>query len=86
MRSLVDAFNNLVKLASAEDQDNARERSGRGFAVHHLASTEAVVSSSIRRIITFPEVGALRSESHTVGSRRRRDERGEAPSQETTCY
>ena len=78
MRSLVEASNNLVKLASAEDLGNPKKRSGRGYAFHYLASTLAVVSSNIRRIITFFEAEATRSETHIVRTRRRKNERGEA--------
>ncbi len=78
MRSLVEASNNLVKLASAENLGDPKKRSGRGFAFHYLASTLAVVSSNIRRIITFFEAEAKRSEAHTIRARRRKNERGEA--------
>ncbi|MBC7593633.1 MAG: hypothetical protein H7288_06815 [Kineosporiaceae bacterium] len=78
MRSLVEASNNLVKLASAEDLGNPKKRSGRGFASHYLASTLAVVSSNIRRIITFFTAEAKRSAEHTGRTRRRKNERGDA--------
>lgn len=78
MRSLVEASNNLVKLASAEDLGNPKKRSGRGFAFQYLASTLAVVSSNIRRIITFFTAEAKRSAEHAGRTRRRKNERGDA--------
>ena len=78
MRSLVEASNNLVKLASAEDLGNARKRSGRSFAFQYLAATLAVVSSNIRRIITFFENEAKRSDAPKTRTRRRKDERDQA--------
>ena len=78
MRSLVEASNNLVKLASAEDLGNPKKRSGRGFAFHYLASALAVVSSNLRRIITFFESEAARTRKPIKRIRRRKNEHGEA--------
>ena len=79
MRSLVEASNNLVELASAEDLGNARKRSGRNsFAFQYLAATLAVASSNIRRIITFFENEAKRSDAPKTRTRRRKDERDQA--------
>lgn len=78
LRSLVEASNNLIKLASADDLGNAKKRSGRGFAFQYLASTMAAVSSNLRRIITFFEAEATRSAQKQVRARRRKNQHGEA--------
>jgi hypothetical protein len=76
MRSLVEASNNLLKLASAEDIGNKKKRSGRGFAFHYLAATLAAASSNIRRIVTFFEDEAARSTPERIRTRRRKDSQG----------
>ncbi|MCU1441662.1 MAG: hypothetical protein JWP85_2659 [Rhodoglobus sp.] len=78
MRSLVEASNNLLKLASAEDIGNSKKRSGRGFAFHYLAATLAAVSTNIRRIITFFVNEAERSIGERIRTRRRKNEHGDA--------
>ena len=78
MRSLVEASNNLLKLASGDNIGDPKRRSGRGFAFHYLAATLAAVSSNIRRIITFFRDEANRSTDIRVRSRRRKDEHGNA--------
>jgi hypothetical protein len=78
MRSLVEASNNLLKLASGDNIGDPKRRSGRGFAFHYIAATLAAVSSNIRRIITFFRDEANRSTDIRVRSRRRKDEHGNA--------
>ena len=80
MQSLIEARNNLVKLASAEGLGNAKNGSGRRFASYYLASTLGVVSSNIRRMITLLEAEAIQPGAHTARLRRRKNERGKAPS------
>lgn len=55
MRSLVESSFNHLKQHNGEDLGEARKRSGRGHAFQYIASTLAVVSSNIRRIISFFE-------------------------------
>ena len=78
MRSLVEASNNLLKLASGDNIGDPKRRSGRGFAFHYIAATLAAASSNIRRIITFFRDEANRSTDVRVRSRRRKDEHGVA--------
>jgi len=77
MRNLVESSNNHMKQSSAEDIGNRRKRSGRGFAFHYLAMALAAVSSNIRRIVTFFEAEAERTDGGKLQRARfRKDHQG----------
>jgi hypothetical protein len=78
MRSNVEASNNLLKLASAEDIGNPKKRSGRGFVAQYLAAALATVSSNVRRIVTFFRKEAELTATDTNRARRRKGLNGEA--------
>ncbi|MBF0671569.1 MAG: hypothetical protein IR160_03175 [Salinibacterium sp.] len=78
MRSLVESSNNLLKTTMHGDIENARVRSGRGYAATYIALAFAVVASNLRRIASFfyAEAHSIQRAEKKVRARRRTDELG----------
>jgi hypothetical protein len=78
MRNLVESSNKLLKDDLTSDLENARKRSGRGYAATYFALAFAVVASNLTRIASFfvAEASRIEDSKKLHRTRRRKDELG----------